>query len=265
MNDEKRCSVCDELIPRSKIDPDPNINFRTANPEWLMNKYYHALGTLLSSYSSVETNLALMVQSLISTILGESNANDSTYSNVSSVDTSSEDARESARRSIIKREAVVYLTERLGIAAYRDTSMRLLSIEGRDAASIAAVKGIFAHVETIGHLRNRLAHNGAYPDMRNKEEWFYTSNSHVKSGKHKLLYFQIDSLLKASRDLRVIPDRLSAVLNPEDQLEKSDNAITKAYVASEAYRALIAERDGPWHYSASDLGDDPMVSLSRNS
>ncbi|MCH5568797.1 hypothetical protein [Pseudomonas syringae] len=259
MSNEVLCNLCNKPIEPECLDHDPGLSFRTRVPDWLINKYFHALGKLMSGYSTVETDLAIQLRNVIEKIVcpdpafytGSAEEGKSIFNHFL-------DPQKDASQRINRNAAIVYLTERLSIAGYRDTLIKLMTIVNWDAKCISDLKAIFKQLEIIGQLRNRLAHNGACPDMRNKGEWFSTSNHHVKSGPMRLLYFEVNSLLRACRDLEMMPGRISDAIFPDEALEKSTDVVIRRYCESDEFKQYIADRNGPWHYKSSSLMDDPM-------
>ena len=127
---------------------------------------------------------------------------------------------------------------------------RLLRATNASTETTARIESAFSQLSEISTFRNNLVHNGAKPDLRNKDGWFYTDNSITieEFDKFELVYFQLSTLSNMSRDLEVIPVQLETALFPvlNDLRNKPELA--------NYYQNVF----GPWHYSKSQLRRDGL-------
>ncbi|WP_263264900.1 hypothetical protein [Pseudomonas sp. RIT-PI-S] len=254
-----KCAACSASIPEELADLDPQSNFRTVPPEWLQNKYYIGVGMLMTYYSSVETCLAIHLQDLIKEIFSSAPVflNGCEEAGVSALREIT-DHQKTAGNWLVADKAVKLITEKLNISSYMDTMISLLKVQGCSDKCTNDLKSIFSQLKAIGAFRNRLVHNGAYMDFTSKGEWFHTSDHHFKAKEIKLMYFEVESLFKAARDLSVMPNRIADCLVPKEAVEAPIDPITKAYYGSDEYKKYIADRDGPWYYQSTMLTDAPI-------
>ena len=94
--------------------------------------------------------------------------------------------------------------------------MRMLRVGDADPTMIAEVKRIFDQVGEIQYMRDRIAHNAAYPNFTDKEGWFSTTNHYTahEGDKISLVMFKPTMLLNMVRDLEAIPPLLERALDP---------------------------------------------------
>lgn len=261
MTDCQKCPACNKPVDAQDFDPDPHLSFRISTPSWLMNKYYLSVGKLLSSYSSVEIDLAINLQNLLQELVGFTpDFIEGAEEEGKKILMGYTDPAKAAGRSLLQTEVIIYLTEKLNITNYRDMIIRLMRMAGRKNEHIVEVQKIFAHIAAIGDIRNRIVHHGAYSDLRNKDGWFYTCNHYVKSKKKDSIYFKPEMLLAAARDLGVMPSRIEENIFPDEAAarRKSKDSTSVAYYNSTEYKAYIKDRDGPWHFNPNELNIKPF-------
>jgi hypothetical protein len=156
-----------------------------------------------------------------------------------------------AALSIQRRAAVRAVLGSMRLKPMKDSFNRLLSVTNADAEVTAELERILAHLGDIQSLRDRLAHNGATPDMRNKENWFSTSDHHTQNLQEKTstIYFKASTLLDMARDLMVIPDLIFDVFNPEIRKSVDEEPMMQ----TPEMKAHLADVRGPFKYKASQL------------
>lgn len=237
-------------------DPDADRDFRTYIPDWLWAEYFSALGRLMHSFARVEDNLnltlALMAEELVfppkyyMPPIAESER--------LTAQAMLKGQRE-ASLSIQRRAVLQAIVAGQRVAPLRDTIKRLLRVIGAEDSMRIEVDRILAHLSEIQFMRDRLAHNAAVPDMRNKEGWFGTSNQHTvrENEQWEIIYFKPAMLSDMARDLDVMPDLLYDCLHPEEhKLLMADPHYNKLMSSSEM-QTFLADRNGPWHYKPSQL------------
>lgn len=203
-------------------DPDADRDFRTYIPESLWTEYYVALGKFFHEYASVENNLNIVLSNLLEEAVFPTNhyrpkITDDERRRFFEDPVAGIKSQRDAALSIQRRAAVRAVLGSMRIKQLKDTFGRLLVVTNAPVESTKEVERIFAHLSEVQSLRDRLAHNGATPDMRNKEGWFYTSDHHTQNLEEKwsIVYFKASTLLDMARDLNVIPGLLFDLFNPE--------------------------------------------------
>lgn len=237
-------------------DPDADRNFRTYIPDSLWEEYFLALGKFFHAYARVENSLHVVLSNLLEEAVFPSKDYRPPISEKERArffhDPSARiKGQRDAALSIQRHAAVRAVLGSMRLKPMKDSFNRLLSVTNADAEVTAELERIFAHLGDIQSLRDRLAHNGATPDMRNKENWFYTSDHHTQNLQEKTstIYFKASTLLNMARDLTVIPDLIFDVFNPEIRRSVDEEPMMQTPVM----KAHFTDVRGPFKYKASQL------------
>lgn len=111
-----------------------------------------------------------------------------------------------------------------------------MAVHKRPAEQQAAMSDTLAQFGSIRFIRDKIAHNGAWPRHNEMDEWRWGTFSHQRrkptdGGEH---FFSTDDLNHAAEDLETIRHRLDALL------------ITEHPILLEEAHALGTF--GPWRY-----------------
>jgi hypothetical protein len=140
------------------------------------------------------------------------------------------------------------------LAPLKDTLNRLLRVTAAADAVTKNVTDILAHVGEIQFLRDRLAHNGAFPDLENGRWWFGTTNvSTVRERKDsEMLFFTHEMLLAASHDLEDAWELIDRQIRPQfwaevdDQMRREDPAYAgRTFPPTWRYKPSELRRERP--------------------
>ncbi|MDB5799182.1 MAG: hypothetical protein JWL63_121 [Rhodocyclales bacterium] len=239
-----------------KTDPDKDRDFRTYIPDALWNEYFMALGKFFHAYARVENDLHVVLSNLLEEAVFPSKY----YRQPPSGEERVKFLQDPLARTKIQREASLSLQRRAAVRAVlgsmrlkpmKDSFNRLLSVTNADDAVTAELDRIFAHLGDIQSIRDRLAHNGATPDMRNKENWFYTSDHLTQNLQEKssTIYFKANTLLDMARDLTVIPDLIFNVFNPDIRKAMDNDPAAQ----TPEIKAHLTDVRGPFRYKSTQL------------
>jgi hypothetical protein len=214
-------------------DPDADRNFRTVIPPALWEEYYASLGRFMHMFSRAEVDLNATLSNYLSQrLLPKSQFTDSFL-----------------LKAILGGQRVKPLIDTLKRALFVSTphpnvaSAQLLS---QYEKRYLDVSNVLSQLSEIHFLRDRLAHNGASPDMANKDGWF-CSNNIITVREYDdidLIYFKPQTLLNAARDLTFIPDRLLWAIDPD---------LFATISAHPGVSDHVNDALAPWHYKPSQL------------
>ena len=234
------------------VDPDVDRKFRTVVPPALWQSYYYSLGRLAHAFASAENNLKAILNFYIRK---QTSPVGSAFTNEDRSPTSQ--SQKSYDFDAKKVNIIQYL---LGgssrFAALKRDMIAIIDIAKEPDPTRLEVKKILDHFGEIQFIRDRIFHNGASPDMTNKDGWFFTTNMITVNSMDKTqrVYFTPKMLCDMQRDLDVGVDRISIALdnfgvnssleNDPERVEFKNRPETKAY-----------EKDklGPWRFDPRSL------------
>jgi hypothetical protein len=131
-----------------------------------------------------------------------------------------------------------------------DAINRTLSASGAAYAMREDAKRVLDHLGEIHYIRDRLAHNAAYPGEGSKEGWFYTNNNITvrEDEKANVIWFQVEALNNMTVDLAHVPDMLERILFPEET-----RIIDEELGDDPDHAERVAALQSPWRYRLSQL------------
>jgi hypothetical protein len=111
-------------------------------------------------------------------------------------------------------------------------------------ADLEEVGRLFEHLGQIAFLRNNTAHYGVGPRMIDGELYYQAHNRWaVRDVDHaQIIFFKIEHLEAATRDLRAISDRLQFALHILTQRQPKHS-----------------DMDDPWHFKPGDMIKKPFL------
>lgn len=221
------------------IDPDANRTYRTVVPPPLLDRYNRALGAFMHAFACLEDSANLAVKMYLSRTIFEETED------FRGPDVTAEKKAQNARNGklwVLRDAMIRALPAYSSFETLRSTIKRFLRITNEPASIVEEIDYVFNQIAEIQFMRNRLAHNPAFLDQRNKEDWFELNNrnSVLEERLWEVIYFQIPTLEAMERDLRVAMYRMSDAL----------------YVSPDGSRGTAtseADRQSPWHYKPSLL------------
>jgi hypothetical protein len=218
----------------STPDPDAGRDFLTVVPQELWDRYYYALGRFIHMFARFEDSLNASINSFIGARVTPRQPHDHRV-----VKAATGGQRLAPARDTLKRLFKVTIP-------LEPTAEQQTWFKARDAE----FKRIFDHVGEIHYLRDRIAHNGAVPDMTNKDGWFYTANLITVRDfdQANLVYFKPQTLLNMADDLERIPDLISRLTDPD-----IFNGLEQQFNCDPSYQASQARLCAPWRHKPSDL------------
>ena len=238
------------------IDPDANRDFRTFIPDAVWEEYYSSLGKFFHLYAQVENNLNIVLTNIVEEAVFPADHYGTTLSDeerrglFSNPEVRNKVQME-AKLSLQRRAAVRAVLGSMRFKGVREAFSRLMEITSTEAHITERLGQIFNHLGQIQGVRDRLAHNGATPDMRNKENWFYTTDSHTQNLERKasMLYFKASDLRDMTRDLSIIPELIFNLFNPALEIELAQNPVMQ----TPEMKDLQADLNGPFWHKPSNL------------
>jgi hypothetical protein len=130
-----------------------------------------------------------------------------------------------------------------------DTIKRTLRTSGASHGMRAEADRILNQLREVHYMRDRIAHNAAYPDGK-KQHWFRTDN-HItvrENEKNNMISFKLEVLANMTYDLMRIPDLLERALFPE-----TTRTIDEELSDDPEHAKYIAALNAPWRYTLSQL------------
>ncbi|MYM23723.1 hypothetical protein GTP46_13805 [Duganella sp. FT135W] len=215
-----------------EFDPDASIPFRTYIPQQIWDEYYFALGKFMHCYGRAEGSLSATIRVFVGDRVTPRHPDG--YFVVDAVLSS------------------------FRLSAAQDTIKRLLRVTKARSEVQEAAQQILSKFSEIQFLRDKIAHYGATPDMRNKDRWFSTGTTMVNEyDKMELIYFKPQMLLDMADDLHLIPDLLNYVISydPADTLTP-DSPRAMVMVGDFGFwksNSNELKREGPKHYKAKSV------------
>ncbi|MQA21280.1 hypothetical protein [Rugamonas rivuli] len=238
------------------IDPDADRGFRTYIPDAVWDDYFLSLGKFFHEYARMENVLNILLSNLLEEAVFPSKYYTPPISDEERIKWFHDSAaqrrgQEDAAMSLQRKAAVRAVLGSMRFKSMRDSFKRLLNVTNADPKVTGELERIFSHLGEIQFLRDRLAHNGATPDMTNKENWFSTSDSHTQNLQEKTstIYFKAGDLLDMARDLHVIPDLIFEVFNPE--IKQAIDA--DPLMQTQEMKAHLDDKRGPFRYKPSQI------------
>lgn len=142
----------------------------------------------------------------------------------------------------------------------KDTFNRVLRAVNAPNQDCAEVAKVLSQMGEIQFLRDKLAHNAAWAEIRDGEWWFGTTN--LKTARERdqieLIFFRTETLRAATRDLERAHTLIDRVLN-KAFWQEVDETIERENLEPEDHIRL-----GPWHYRPSMLArEGPKHSPKR--
>ena len=136
------------------------------------------------------------------------------------------------------------------LAAAKDMLKRLLRVTEASSDVRCKINRILDHLGEIHYMRDRLAHNGAFPSME-RAGWFVTTNQIQVREVDQMdwIAFTPDMLMDMAFDLDRIPYLIGITLAPQDERERHASLAT-----TEEERSMILEpHKQPWRHKPSQL------------
>ncbi|MFJ3375411.1 hypothetical protein ACIPLA_10895 [Pseudomonas sp. NPDC086112] len=238
------------------IDPDANRSYRTYIPQELLDNYSLELGRMLHKHSQVETIFALRLNRLISETAEPTWPHpDTDESHFKPIPQSQiEEIKEAAEKSIRLAAILTMLTEGLDTEKRCVLIPKIMKVMDYAEEDILKLKAIITHFRAISKVRNLLVHNGATPNMTNKEDWFCTSNNFVHSN-GSVKYFQPSTLTKIRNDLELMEHKISMCLDPGLQDYYDSDPNWSAFITTPDGKAWIQRMNDPWSFSPKLMKD----------
>jgi hypothetical protein len=183
--------------------------------------YYLALGHFMHAFSSMEDSLNGLVTSYLTfAVAGD-------Y-----------DSKYGAHYPVIQSAI-----GGMRLSTLKDSIQRLMRSTSVHKDIQAGVAEILGHLGAIQFLRNKIAHNSAYPLYVDGEWWFQTNdlNTIYEYQNHAIIYFTKEHLQTAASDLEVASGFIDRLLHPLVYSEAGDPEDEDQ------------GRYGPWRYKPSTL------------
>jgi hypothetical protein len=189
-----------------------------------MQSYYHALGRFIHQFGRTEDLLNNIVHRLLVQQLN---------------------ARHPASQQVIKG-----VLGGMRVAVSSETIKRTLRTSGAAHGMRSEADEVLKHLREIHYIRDRLAHNAAYPGDGKNKGWFYTNNNITvrENEKANCLWFKLEALSNMTADLARVPDLLERILFPE-----RTRATDEELGADPGHARRIAALRAPWQYNQSQL------------
>jgi hypothetical protein len=136
------------------------------------------------------------------------------------------------------------------VAMLSETIKRTLGASGVAHGMRQDAERVLNHLAEIHYIRDRLAHNAAYPGDGKNKGWFYTNNNITvrENEKANCLWFKLEALRNMTADLARVPDILERILFPE-----ITKAMDEELSADPGHARRIAALQAPWRYNQSQV------------
>lgn len=223
-----------------KDDPNAHVDFLIVVPTALWTSYYDALGRFMHEFAALENglNTSLLVYLTKRLKVMDTQGN---------------------------RDVLVAMLGGMRVTALRDTVKRLLRVTDAEDEVVKEIDSLFEQLGEIRYIRDRLAHNGALPDKRDKEGWFYTSNNITirDPGDADAVYFKPEHLLDMASDLSRLNRRFDAVFTFPGSLEALRAQYAGIKDGDQHFQNYLKELYAPWLYSPSKLKRDESMNVRR--
>jgi hypothetical protein len=151
----------------------------------------------------------------------------------------------------VEKQAIVHaILGGMRIAVARDTLKRLLRVTGAADSVCAEINRVLGQLGEIQFFRDRIAHNGAFPDFENAGR-FYTTNQIAARETEQVewISFTPAILLDMAHDLELIPYLIDMALASPGERDRHA-ALAKT---PEDRQAILDPPSRPWRYRPSQL------------
>lgn len=216
------------------------------------NSYYDAVGRLVHACGRLEDSLNLTL-----TLMIDRWVHPPKYYKLTWPDPDDANGSLAIQRSAwlsMQREAIikVMLAEK-SIEHFRHLTKKLQVVVGTSKKSRAEIERIFVQLGELQNLRNRIAHNGA--EFHEAPDIFMSSNANTVGEGEKIdrILFTPAILLKAARDLNVMPDLIYNALDPEIEAGMLKDPHYQKMLENPDMKAHLEDLHGPWHYKSAEL------------
>lgn len=173
-----------------------------------VDAYYKALGRFVHEYGHTESNLAFMIRRYASGLIDEA------YAPVFA-----------PGKGVVRPNPLMDLLRAVmgeqRAAVLAEILKEVMRAAGRDDKSRAEMKETLDHFGHITAIRNRIIHNGAWPE-KDTLRWRSTTSQGRTPKDLKTTFFTIDDLKNASEDLAIIRHRISALVVVENPNVRAD-------------------------------------------
>jgi hypothetical protein len=242
--------MCNSILPEKVADNVPNQHFWGTPPTWVMDEFYLASGKFMNDFARAEAVLYHSLSRLIRELHQERHSIENDINTIQEKKLRKfarwvkGDSENLESELLTSRQKTEFWKMIEGISA-------LVEWAGKPEHIVQSLKNFLVHIRSIAVFRNAIAHNGAVPDLSNKDGWYYTSCVKNDPDILETRYFQNSLLESASSDISVMEQRFMHILYPDDPYIYSNHIAefkAKGFPTSAESQQRLDLIIGDWQY-----------------